>query len=201
MSIKIYKVTANKPEGLGGAAFFLFKDERLLAVNWEFTRTLNDHEAAIVTKAFPLRLSDLSNLKKVFKVREIPERTASDKLKLFCMYFKAKRGSTYTANKFERANIKNVVMNSALLEAYFSTDSYPLTYAKTINDYIKHYNHIRDISRNGAPKKARFPNEYNKDFERRLEGAEISQYWKHLTNLGWKKNAKGVWISPEKLAL
>ncbi|MBL6448542.1 hypothetical protein JMN32_19685 [Fulvivirga sp. 29W222] len=199
MNISIYKITTRKAGSLKGAAYILFKDDILSAVNWEFKRPLTDREKDIVRAKFPFNLTDLTALKEVFEVTEMEAKTAHDKLKLFCMYFKAKRGSTYTAKKQEKANIKEVVVTKGLLNTYFSNDSFPLTYAKSINDYIRHYNYIRDINRNGLPEKSKFPNEYDARFEKQLSPEELSQYWSHLRNLGFRQNDRRVWISPGKL--
>lgn len=117
------------------------------------------------------------------------------------MYFKAKRGTNYSAKKQEKVNIKNVVVSDDLLAAYFSTEAYPLNYSKSINDYIKHYNYIRDVSKNGKPEKAAFPNEYNLSFERTLDSQTLPKYWQHLRQLGWSKTQRGVWIAPGELDL
>ena len=199
MNTSIYKVTTRKKGSLGGAAFFLFKNDLLKAVNWEFNRGLTPVEKQLVRQCFPFHVSDLKHLEKWFKVEELIARTAGDKVKLFCMYFKAKRGSNFTPSKAEKQNIKNVVVSKALLEAYFNNDTFPLSYSKSINDYIRHYNYIRDIQRNGTPVKAKFPGIYNREFEKGLSGQELTDYWAHLRKLGWAKNEKGVWVEPGKL--
>ncbi|ELR69201.1 hypothetical protein C900_05397 [Fulvivirga imtechensis AK7] len=199
MSISIYKVTTRKQSTLKGAAYLLFKGDVLSAVNWDFNRPLTDHEKNVIRSKFPFSQEDLKGFGEIFAVKEMEAKTAHDKLKLFCMYFKARRGSTYTAKKQEKANIKEVVVTEGLLNTYFSNDSFPLSYAKSINDYIRHYNYIRDINRNGIPEKSKFPNEYDARFEKQLSPEELSQYWAHLRNLGWRQNSRKVWVAPGKL--
>jgi hypothetical protein len=193
-SIAIYKLISTKGPG---CAYLLYKGGRLNALNWEFNRELNHAEKNFIT--LPTTEQELAELRPVFVTTEIKMRTATEKLKVFCMYFKAKRRSTYTPKKQERANIKEVVVSKPLLEVYFNNTDFPLNYAKSINDYIKHYNYIRDLAQNGKPATTRYPDQYEKSFEAKLTPQELPKYWQHLRRLGWTKNKLHQWVAPDQL--
>jgi hypothetical protein len=130
---------------------------------------------------------------RAYTISLLQPRTVNEKLAAFCMQFRGHRNSAYTPKKNERANVAQVTMSDKLLEVYFTNDSFPLSYAKSINDYIRHYNYIRDIAVNGKPVKSTFPDVYDREYERTLEGEKLSAYWQHLNKLGWKK-VEGIWI-------
>lgn len=193
MSTRIIKLTTKPGHNLPGCAYLLFLNGTLSAVNWDFKRSLTEDEKDIVRESFPFTIEDLQ-LPSIFDVSEPKNKTAHEKLRTFCIIHKAIRGTAYTPKAQEKANIKNVVVTQSLMETYFNNTAYPLTYAKSINDYIKHYNYIRDLNKNGAPGK--YPNEYIKAFEKSLQPDELPKYWAHLRSLGWVKNAGGSWTEP-----
>jgi hypothetical protein len=133
-----------------------------------------------------------------WKVSELVSKTVSDKAALFCLVYKLYKKIAYRATKTELANLKIVTVNEDLLKTYFESVEFPLNNTKSITDYIRHYNHVRDLSTNGAPKKVktRFPDVYDKEFERGLEGETLAAYWQRLRELGWKK-IDGVWYDPQ----
>jgi hypothetical protein len=128
-------------------------------------------------------------------VKELKPRTVQDKVVAFCMAFRNYRNTAYTPKKNERANLVDVTVSKEMLEVYFSITEFPLSYAKSINDYIKHYNHIRDLAANGKPVKSKLPDVYDREYERKLEGPALSTYWQHLIKMGWKK-VDGSWRRP-----
>lgn len=195
MDIKIYKISSKQGHDLPGYAYLMFINRQLNAVSWEFNRPLKMFEKRRLRDLFPFDEHDLNELSTFMNVSELKNKTAHEKLRAFCMYYKAMRGTPYTPKQQEKANIKNVVVTDSLLETYFKNDAFPLNYSKSINDYIKHYNHIRDLNKNGAPSK--YPNEYSATFEKTLQPGELQEYWKHLRQLGYKKNERGAWVRPQ----
>lgn len=187
----IYKITH---KSYRGAAYAMYKKGELCEFLLMFDPVLSSFDAKALSNHFPFKATDLPDLAVArFQYVELVPRTAADKIAMFCMTFRAFRNSAYTAKKEERANIADVTVSDKLLTAYFTNDTFPLTYAKSINDYIRHYNYIRDIATNGTPVKSAFPDVYDREFERGLEGEKLSAYWVHLNKLGWKKS-DGAWI-------
>lgn len=184
----IYKITLR---GVTGAAYALFEKGML-------TQFINELEAnATVLQLMPqLALSEVQ-----FKgltgitIGELKAKSAGDKIALFCFLYTKHKGTTYRTTKEDRANIVHVSVTEPLLNTYFKATQYPLAGLKSISDYVRHYNEVRDLATNGTPaKKSSFPNVYDKQYEQMI-GEDISKlqrYWAHLREQGWKK-IDGVW--------
>lgn len=180
---KYYKVTSAY---MKGHAFASYKSEELLMLICEWSHQHQD--ARIMVQNFPITLTGLE-CSEVFTIKELVPRTVSEKCALFIMMFKEYRNVVYTPSKTERANLKLVTCNRQLLETYFKAKDYPLAGPKTITDYIRNYNAVRDLAANGRPVRTSFPDVYDRDYERTLgdNPAKLQLYWQHLRDLGWKK--------------
>lgn len=186
MNNKIYKLTA---KGKPGALYFSYKKGLLLEVLVSFEPDTLQWEE--LREYIPYRESEIRD-HQIYQIEALKPRTVADKLAAFCMLYRAHFNCAYTTKKLERANIADVTMSDKLLEVYFTNTDYPLTFAKSISDYVKHYNYIRQIATNGKPVKSKFPDVYDREYERTLEGETLSAYWLHLNKLGWRK-VDGVW--------
>lgn len=201
MNVSIYKFKGKElyfPK-LHGYSYMMFVNGCLNQVSWDFKRPLTDEEAKLSRRYFPFRETDIGGAFKIyFDIEPIKSRTAADKVKLFCMTYKARKGFSYAARQAEKNNIKNVTLSQDLLTTYFDNTSFPLSDQKSIADYIHHYNYIRDIARNGVKKKAKFPDEWDPTFEKRLNQQEAIKYYQYLTKLGWTRDRiRGVWHPPQ----
>ncbi len=189
---KMYKY--HFPETEKAVAYLLFKDQLLRQLFVEPKD--NNYE---VLKKINLELPFNEEALRAWKgIVELKPRTVQDKIVAFCMAFRNYRKTAYTPKKNERANIADVSVSKEMLDAYFTSSDFPLTYAKSISDYVRHYNYLRDITANGKPSKSKYPDVYDREFERKLDGPALSAYWQHLHALGWKK-IDGQWKSPESL--
>jgi len=188
----IYKLTIkDRP----GALYFSYKKGALLEVLLSFTTTLENWSEVRQYLPYDERYVRGQQIPAHYKIDELRPRTVADKLAAFCMLYRAHRNSAYTAKKNERANIADVTMSNKLLEVYFTNTDYPLTYAKSISDYVKHYNLIRDLATNGTPVKNKFPDVYDREYERTLEPEKLSEYRKHLIAIGYR-HIDGTWTKP-----
>lgn len=147
---------------------------------------------------FPLKEFDLLRSEMLTAVLLKPKSVA-DKVALFTLKYKQHKGQPYRAMKEEKANLKNVTVNEALLDAYFKHVNYPLNGTKSMADYIRHYNTVRDLAANGVQAKSSFPQVYDKAYEKTIseDVAKLQRYWAHLRTLGWKK-VDGTWTEPVK---
>lgn len=179
-----YKITI---KGIHGAAYAQYKNQTLVL----FINELDEKPDL----SFTLNHPESWNVKApgVLKVQKLIPRTAADKVAMFCMVYHQRKNLTYRPLAEEKRNISHVTVNKELLDVYFNHNQYPLTGTKTITDYIRHYNTVRDLAINGKPEKSRFPDVYDREFERGLEGETLSAYWQHLIKCGWKKT-DGVWM-------
>lgn len=190
----IYKVTSSSFDGTAYAAY----DNGILTMllcDWKpFTIT-----GKLGADMFPLKEWDLEN-SELFTAKKLVPKSVADKVAMFCIKYKQYKKLTYRATKEEKANMKLVSVTEDLMKAYFGNTQYPLTATKSMADYVRHYNTIRDLAANGSvvKVKSRFPEVYDRDFESKLEGETLSAYWQHLIRLGWRK-VDGTWRSPETL--
>jgi hypothetical protein len=200
MSNNIYKITLKEQRG---ALYIGYKQDGQIkeAVFMFDPKIENRHFTGLLRDNFPMYEADLDQLRVrtegKWDYELLVPRNASDKIAMFCMTFREYRSQPYTAKKNEKANIAEVTVTKQLLQVYFGNVNFPLTYAKSVSDYIKHYNYIRDIAANGKPVKSGFPDVYDREYERTLEGEKISAYWQHLISIGWKK-IDGVWTKALK---
>ena len=108
----------------------------------------------------------------------------------FCAMYK---GVAYRAGKEEKANMKLVSVTKELLHTYFTATQYPLSSVKSMADYVRQYNAVRDLATNGKPvKQQSFPDHPDSDYEKTLGPEKLSAFRMHLVQLGWKK-VEGVW--------
>jgi hypothetical protein len=191
----IYKISL---KGQRGALYIGYSNAKIKEALFMFEPWIeNTYFENLLHNHFPFHEGDLEQLRQrtegSWDYNLLVPRNASDKLAMFTIAFRQYRNSPYTAKKNEKANITAVSVTKELLHIYFGLADFPLTYSKSISDYIKHYNYIRDIAANGKPVKNSFPDVYDREFERGLEGEKLSAYWQHLNKLGWKKS-DGGWI-------
>lgn len=183
----IYKITLR---GVTGAAYALFEKGML-------TQFINELEGnATVLQLMPqLALSEVQ-----FKgltgitIGELKAKSAADKLALFCFVYQKHKGTTYRTTKEDRANIVHVTVNEHLLNTYFKANQYPLAGLKSIGDYVRHYNEVRDLAANGMPVKNTFPDVYDRQYEQLISADvnKLQSYWAHLRSKGWSK-IDGIW--------
>lgn len=178
-------------EGYTGAAYALYRGGVLVQcineIGMDYEKDESSHMPMI-----PLYQLDLTYTK--FIQEELKPRTVAEKVAMFCLKYKQHKGQPYRAMKQEKANLRTVTVNDVLLDTYFSTASYPLNSSKTMADYTRHFNTIRDLSANGRAVKSEFPAVYDREYEKRISDdvSKLQRYWSHLRSLGWFKD-DGVW--------
>ena len=169
-----------------GNAYALFTDGKLTMLTCDF-------ETISQGTGFPLLQSELLT-SRTWVATELKGKSTADKIALFCMLYLQHKGTAYRTTKQERANIKHVTVNELLLNTYFKATQYPLTGLKSVSDYIRHYNQVRDLATNGQPVRQKFPDHYDREYEKMIadDVSKLQRYWAHLRSLGWSK-VDGVW--------
>ncbi len=191
--IKDYKVTGKT---IPGAIYLRYEKEQLTNVLLELTAPINEQ----IWVAFKTRLNSSDNLRmlqETFEVKELSNgRSVQDKLVMFCSAYKHYRNVPYKAKEVEKANLKNVPVTRGLLDTFFKS---PLA-NYTLDNYIKRINITRDWNLNGMNNHLAnaFPDEWNEEFSRTLDGARLSEYYQHLIALGWQKDERGIWKNLNK---
>jgi hypothetical protein len=193
----IYKVTL---KGTPGALYINYKNGHVKECLFTFDPFLDAPTREKLLAFFPMEEDEMNALRQntSFDYQFLVPKSVADKTAMFCMTFRDYRTTAYTPQKVEKANLADVMVSKSLLEVYFTTNDFPLNYAKSITDYIKNYNFIRDLEANGKPKKNAFPDVYDREYERTLAPEKLSSYWQHLLKLGWKK-VDGTWTNQATL--
>lgn len=188
MNTTFYKITLRN---LSGAAYAMYEDGCLSMFLNELER--NGPELFMLMPNVCMSELHLKGLTGI-TVQQLQPKTVADKVALFCLKYKQHKGQPYRAMKEEKANLKTVTVTNVLLDAYFTNDNYPLNTTKSMADYVRHYNTIRDLAANGRPVKRVFPDVYDREYERRIgdDVVKLQAYWQHLRNIGWYKS-EGVW--------
>jgi hypothetical protein len=183
-----YKITL---EGSTGASYAQYEDGTLRMFINEWSKFTEPPRAIPVKEKYLLAMHGAE-----INVAELRPRSVADKVALFCLRHKELLKFTYRPMKAEKANMKDVTVNDEYLKLYFTNNDFPLNKNKSMADYVRHYNVVRNLAINGLPDKvkSRFPDVYDREFERSLEGETLAAYWEHLRNKGWRK-VDGVWIN------
>lgn len=185
--IKDYKITGPL---VPGAIYVRYEKGQLTNILFELTDTLNPQ----IYESFKARLKafdSMTEMHQTFDVRELHQgRSVQDKIVMFCGAFKHYRGVPYKPKELEKANLKTTPVTRQLLDVFFSS---PLA-NYTLDNYIKRINITRDWAVNGMNNHLAdaFPDEWNEEYSRSLDGDRLSKYYQHLRSLGWNK-VNDVW--------
>jgi hypothetical protein len=126
-------------------------------------------------------------------VAQLSERSAKDKIVLFCVAFKDYRGIPYHATQNERSNIRTVPVSRDLLKVFFEDDLVDFS----IRNYIHRINVTRDKLKNSGAQK--FPDYYDKALYNKLPPDQLMAYKKHLVDKGWVFDRVRGWVEKSKL--
>jgi len=166
--------------GVKGAVYAIQEEKSI-------TQIINELEQPTA----PLTLG--SFLQSGFQYQELKPKTVQEKAAQFCLIYKKHKGVAYRASKTDKANLAHVTISEPLLNTYFTNYAYPLTGTKCMSDYVRHFNVIRDLSTNGTPVKKRFPDVYDREYEKTIsqDSGKLQDYWAHLRTLGFVKTDMG----------
>jgi hypothetical protein len=183
--VKAYKVTNQY-----GTAYAMYEHGYLTMLLSELKPQAGD----LLHQDFPLTEFALEH-SELYSSKLIVPTSVADKVALFCLLYKHYKKVSYRAMKEEKANLKTVTVNGQLLNTYFTNVNYPLSQTKSMADYVRHYNTVRDLATNGKPVKSAFPNVYDREYEKRIaeDVSKLQRYWAHLRAHGWAKE-DGTWI-------
>jgi hypothetical protein len=193
MATTTYKITA---EGSKGASYAQFEDGLLRMFINEWSKFVEP------PRAIPMQEKHFLVMGAPYQITELKPRNVADKVALFCIKFKEYMKFTCRPTKTDKANLTHVTVSEEYLKVYFTTkDVFPLNSNKSMADYIRHYDAIRNLAINGVQTKSNLPNVYDMLYEKQIsdDPSKLQRYWAHLRELGWRK-IDGVWRSPEYLS-
>jgi hypothetical protein len=189
MSIKVYKLTSRL---VSGAIYLRYENCLLTGLEFILNNPLTDDQYQWFKNNLPQYDTEIARLKAgTMEVKELKPKSIQEKIILFCQYYMHYRGVSYKAKTLEKANLKDVPVSPELLKVFFES---PLSNF-TLKNYIDRINITKDFAKNGQKGK-RFPNVYDKDFEKTLSNSELPEYWQHLIKNGWvrvKTNSGMIW--------
>ncbi len=186
--IKDYKITAKL---IPGAVYLRYENQMLAGVLFELTQPLNPQVYDVLMHTIQ-QTENVQRLSQTYQVQELNNgRSVQDKIVMFCSSYKHYRGVPYKPKELEKANLKNTPITRELLDTFFNS---PLA-NYTLDNYIKRINITRDWARNGMNNHLAdaFPDEWNEEYSRKLDGDRLSKYYLHLKQLGWAKDDRGNW--------
>ena len=182
-----YKFTSRN---IDGAVYARYQNGDLTAIALEINKPIEFNIWEMLVRKIAIKEKMLFVGKDFIEVRKLDNaRSVQDKIVLFCSAYKHHRGIPYKATTLEKANLKNVPVDSKLLETFFKS---PLANFN-LKNYIDRINITRDWSRNGMNQHLQFafPDDYDPTFEKELEGERLTKYWQHLREKGWTKDERG----------
>lgn len=185
-----YKMTGRV---LPGAIYLRYQDGQLAAIALELTASMDANICNMVRNKIMLNEAQLHLGTDTIEIKRMDNaRSVQDKVIKFCSAYKAYRGVPYKPTTLEKANLKNVPVDAKLLEMFFKS---PLANFNMKN-YIDRINITRDWAKNGMNQHLTFsfPDVYDREFERSLEGDRLAAYWKHLRDMGWVKDETFGWM-------
>ena len=187
--ISIYKISIIHQKG---AFYISYKDGFMKELLLEFDYPMIPDTFNEAFDLLPYEEKYIPNPTEFLKFEKLVPRTVQEKVVVFKMQYRGKFGVAYQAKKEEKANLKGVIVSPELLKTYFECNDYPLSVGKSMADYVKNYNFIRQITANGKPIKTGMPDVYDREYEKKLDPTKIGVYWQHLRSLGWAYN-DGTW--------
>lgn len=188
MTTSIYKLAS--PKIAGGAIYVSYRRGQLAALDVADAQP-TPAQLRYLLGVLPPTETDLAAVNLgAMTVTPLPERSAKDKIKLFCAAYKEYRGVSYQPTQNEASNIRTVQVSQALLTVFFESPLLDFS----LRNYIARINITRDVAKNGRDVNARFPNEYNHELYHKLPPDKLLAYQKHLRDEGWRPTKGRGWV-------
>lgn len=165
-------------------------------------------ESVCINAPIPLQEKDIPHNREHYKgmvlIEKVQGSGTGDKIAMFCAAYKKHLGINYRHNYGDPRLIADIDVTPELLDLYFTNKEWWGKQPKHIRNLAKNYNALLQLQAAPAVKpKAgiEFPDEWDKNFESKLKGNQLTAYWKHLRKLGLKaeKDAMGNTIKWVKI--
>lgn len=181
MKLTKYILTSAKLEG---SLILTYADGFIKSLINEF-KGLTEKQWDALVQELPAEEINISHLEEIGL--KLKQDKANNKVAMFCDAYKAKMGVSYKASAMQGAQLRDKEVNTELLKCYFSSANF-IFRNKSIGNYAKYYNELRAEcygQLQDAPVKSQHPNQYNRKYEQSLNGPALTDYWKHLRDLGY----------------
>jgi hypothetical protein len=173
-----------------------YLDGYLNLIEMDFKEPLKSDKYDMLMMSLPQEETHLEGMKKLgFTISE--EMATNQKVALFCRIYKEVHELPYKASRQDGGKLKNIKLTEELVKHYMHSDNFLFKGKHSVGNLVKYYNELLlDFKEKDEPVN-RFPNKYDREFEKKLQGAEVSAYWAHLRKLGLKpkKTPSGIdWV-------
>ncbi|PHN00658.1 hypothetical protein [Flavilitoribacter nigricans] len=156
-------------------------------------------EDVCINAPIPLLEKDIPTKVKAYDgmvtIEPIKGSSTGEKIAMFCAAYQKYTGVKYRKGYGDPKLIAGIDITPELLDLYFKNTEWWGKQPKHIRNLVKNYNALLQLQAQPT-KKAKaieFPDEWDKSYESKLKGAQLSAYWKHLRERGLKpqKDAMG----------
>ena len=186
----VYKLTSHKLEG---SIYVTFDKGFLKGFEIDFQGPLNEGQFRGLMISIPYVEEEIAA-----KSRQIGlscEKqiviAANKKIAFFCEEYEKYNRIKYKATRQDGGKIKEIKITPEILKAYFESDNFLFKGKHSISNLVRYYNELMmEMSKKG---KSSMPDSWSKTYAEKLSPTQLTEYWKHLRELGFrpKKDAVG----------
>lgn len=167
---------------LGGSIEIEYLNNVLTVVKLNLKQPMNDVQFQLFKDA----LSQCEDVKAFedlgFSLTEM--MPTNEKIALYCRLYEQKTGLKYKVSPADAGKMKGLKITYDLLVFYFASENFLFKNKYSIGNLTKYYNELCVEFANAG--KSKHPNSWSLEYENKLKGKELSDYWAHLRSLGLK---------------
>lgn len=185
-------------KNLQGRIIITYENGLLYSIILDLKSPLTTTQFSKLFASAPYNESDINQFQQLGL--QINKDATNEKIASFCnAYNTYLKGIKYKVSASDSGKIKTVDVTDQLLQVYFTSDNFLFKGKYSISNYVKYFNELLQEA-SGLNKKSKYPSEWSKEFESKLQPAQLSEYWQHLRSLGFEpvKRAGTVikWTKP-----
>jgi hypothetical protein len=189
--MKTYQLTSKS-----GSLKLGYLDGYLNLIEMDFKEPLKPDKYDMLMMSLPQQEELIKGMQKLgFTITE--EMATNNKVAMFCRIYKEVHELPYKASRQDGGKLKNIKLTEDLVKHYMHSDNFLFKGKHSIGNLVKYYNELLlDFKEKDKPVNA-FPSKYDRAFESKLQGKQVSEYWAHLRGLGLqpKKTPSGIdWV-------
>ncbi|HMI03069.1 MAG TPA: hypothetical protein VK541_11340 [Pedobacter sp.] len=145
---------------------------------------LSEEKFNKIVRALPtVRLEENLQNFRAFGLTPTPEVPKNKKISMFCeKYMEYNAGLKYVANGIDGKQIEKVKVTKDILDSYFKSEDFLIRGKHSVQNFVKNYNLV--LREHTNPLKSKHPNYYSVEHAKKLQIAELPDYWRHLSSLG-----------------
>ena len=138
----------------------------------------------------PFRESEVEKMATEYRTQvacqKIAMTSVGEKTAAFCRAYKKHLGIPYNVRKGEPSKLKDLKLDSDLLDLYFTNKEWWGKQPKSVRNLATNYNALLQLKNIPMQKKNNYPGEPDLSFEKKLSTAELPSLWKHWRAKGFK---------------